>query len=62
MFTSGQLVFAIFFVIAFTLIIVASYRKDKKLHTKHYKGAFWVLIGFVVFMAILLAIKYYLKN
>ena len=62
MFSTGQWIFALFFVIAFVILIVISYRKDKKLHHKYYKGSFWVLIGFIVFVLLLLGIKTYLKG
>ena len=62
MFSTGQLVFAILFFIAFVLIMVYSYRGDKKLHKKQYRGSIWILVGFIVFIVFLLAIKTYLKN
>ncbi len=62
MFSTGQLIFAILFAIAFVIIIVFSYKKDKKLHKKYYKGSAWVLVGFIVFVLLLMAIKTYLKG
>jgi preprotein translocase subunit YajC len=62
MFSTGQLIFAILFAIAFIIIMFFSYRKDKKLHKKHYKGSIWVLVGFIVFVLLLLGIKIYLKG
>jgi cytochrome bd-type quinol oxidase subunit 1 len=62
MFSTGQMIFALFFVIAFVIIMIFSYQKDKNLHKKYYKGSFWVLIGFIVFVLILMAIKTYLKG
>lgn len=62
MFSSGQLIFALLFIIAFVAIISFTYRKDKKLHTKNYKGVKWVLISFMTFIAILFLIKNFLKN
>ena len=62
MFSTGQLAFAIFFVIAFIAIIIYSYRRDLALHKKYYKGSFRVLIGFLVFVALLVAAKYVLKS
>ena len=61
MFSSGQLIFAGFFAITFLLILVYSYRKDLKLHKKHYKGAFKILIGFLIFIGLLFVIKTYLR-
>ncbi|NND88890.1 MAG: hypothetical protein HKM28_06565 [Flavobacteriaceae bacterium] len=62
MFSTNQLIFACFFVVAFVIIMIFSYRKDKKLHRKHFKGSFWILVGFIVFIAVLLAAKLYLKE
>ena len=62
MFSTGQMIFALFFVIAFVIVMIFSYRKDKNLHKKYYKGSFWVLVGFIAFVLILMAIKTYLKG
>lgn len=59
MLSTGQLIFAICFVIVFITIMVISYRKDKKLHKKQYKGSVWVLVGFIIFVGLLLAAKLY---
>lgn len=58
MISTGQLIFAILFVIAFTVVIIFSYRKDKPLHKKYYKGSIWVLVGFLIFVAFLTLIKF----
>lgn len=63
MFSTGQVYFAIFFVIAFLIAMIYVYRKDLKLHKIHYKGSSkWVFVGFLSFIAILFILKYYLKN
>ncbi|MDC8006229.1 hypothetical protein POV27_19405 [Aureisphaera galaxeae] len=59
MLSTGQLIFAICFVVAFVAIMIMSYRKDKKLHKKQYKGSVWVLIGFLIFFGLLLVAKLY---
>lgn len=61
MFTTGQLVFAALFFVAFVFIIAFSYRGDKKLHKKYYKGSLWVLVGFIAFVLFLILVKAYLK-
>lgn len=61
MFSTGQLVFAAFFVVVFSFIIFFAYRKDASLHRKNYKGVKWVGIVFVIFLIILFALKYLLK-
>ena len=62
MFSTGQLIFAALFLIVFIAIVSFSYRKDKKLHKKNYKGVTWVLISFVTFIIFLFLIKHFLKN
>ena len=62
MFSTGPVIFAIVFILLFTLILIFSYRKDKDLHAKNYRGVKWVGIVFVIFVIFLFAIKYILKN
>lgn len=62
MFSNGQLVFALVFIVVFAIIISYSYKKDKKLHLKNYQGVKWVGIFFIIFLVILFCIKYLLKN
>jgi len=62
MFSVGQWVFAGIFVVAFTVIIILSYKGDKKMHAKNYKGVKWVGISFVLFIILLFFIKHLLKN
>ncbi len=62
MFTEGQLIFAIFFVISFIIVIAISYRKDLKFLKNTYKGVKWVLFGFIVFFSLLLLIKKFLND
>ncbi|MDG1823240.1 MAG: hypothetical protein P8H25_07720 [Flavobacteriaceae bacterium] len=57
MFSTGQLIFALFFVVSFTAIIIYSYNKDKKKSQQYFKGSFWVLIGFLIFVALLVGLK-----
>ncbi|GGD91832.1 hypothetical protein GCM10011312_14540 [Planktosalinus lacus] len=61
MFTSGQWIVAIIFVIAFIILMIYSYNKDKKLHKKNYKGVIWVLVGFISFILFLFLIKFLMK-
>lgn len=62
MFSTGQLIFAILFVLLFTILIIRSYRQDRKLHSKSYKGVRWVGFAFITFVIILFLIKFLLKN
>lgn len=61
MLSTGQIIFAISFVVVFVIVMIISYRKDKKLHRKQYKGSFWILVGFIVFILLLLAVKLLLR-
>lgn len=58
MFTKGQLIFAILFVIAFIAALIYTYRKDLELHRKYYRGSVWVLIAFISFILFIAFIKY----
>jgi len=61
MFSNGQLLFAIFFVIAFSAILIYTYGKDFKGHQLHYKGSFKILLSFIAAIFILFMIKYFNK-
>lgn len=62
MFTTGQLIFAGFFIVAFIGVMIYAYRKDLKLHKKYYKNSYLVLLAFIAFIGILFFIKYYAKD
>lgn len=62
MFSNGQIVFAIVFIVFFAVIVAYSYKKDKKLHLKNFQGVKWVGISFLIFLVILFCIKHLLKN
>ena len=56
-FTSGRIIFMIFFIIAFLALMIWSYRKDLKNHERYYKGAGKKVIIYgglivIIFMAI----------
>lgn len=57
MFTKGQWIFALLFLVAFTIALIYTYRKDLKLHRKYYKGSVWVLIAFIAFILFIVALK-----
>ncbi|OIQ29597.1 MAG: hypothetical protein BM564_05145 [Bacteroidetes bacterium MedPE-SWsnd-G2] len=58
MFSNGQITFGILFAIAFAIIIYFMYRKDINVHKKHFKGSAWVLLGFIGFILMIVAIKF----
>jgi hypothetical protein len=62
MFTTGQLVFAGFFIVVFVAVMIYVYRKDLALHKKYYKGSYWILLAFLGFIGMLLAIKLLTKD
>ena len=62
MFSTGQLIFTFLFVIVFVTYLIISYRKDNKLHKKHYKGSLWILLGFITFVIVLFFLKGWLQN
>lgn len=62
MFTQGQWIFALLFLIVFVIGAFFSYKGDKNLHKQYYKGSYWVLIAFLLFIFILFLIKFFLKH
>jgi hypothetical protein len=61
MFSTGQLIFTVLFIIAFATVIWFTYRRDGKLHAKNYKGVKWVALTFLFFIIALFVLKYLLK-
>ncbi|MDO6738395.1 hypothetical protein [Wenyingzhuangia sp. 2_MG-2023] len=62
MFSTGQWYFAIFFVVAFTIAMIWSYRKDLKRHKIHYKNTaiqvfLYGILVTVAFIIIRIALK-----
>ncbi len=56
-FTSGRILFMIFFIISFLVLAIYSYKKDLKSHKTHYKNAaknllIYGSITLIVFIAI----------
>jgi len=62
LFTPGQLIFAGCFIVVFVIAMIYVYRKDLALHKKYYKGSYWILLAFMVFIAALFVIKYATKE
>lgn len=61
MFSTGQLIFAIAFILVFVVVIIRMYRKDRNWQRKQYKGVLWVLLFFITFVALLVFLKYILR-
>ncbi|WP_116787408.1 hypothetical protein [Flavobacterium psychrotrophum] len=62
MFTTGQIIFAIAFIIVFATVLVFMYRKDLPLHKKYYKNSYLILLCFLLFIALLFVIKFLTKD
>ena len=62
MFTTGQIYFAIFFIIAFVITMILVYRKDLKILEPFYKGTYTIFIGFIIFIGLLFLIKFLMKD
>jgi hypothetical protein len=62
-FSTGRIIFIVFFVVAFGSLIVWSYRKDIKNHNRYYKGAGKkVLIYGGLIIAVFVAIRILFGN
>ena len=51
MFSKGQLIFAILFIIVFIGIIAYTYFRDKQIHKIYYKKTYIILLIFILFIA-----------
>ena len=65
MFTTGRIIFAIIFIIAFVIFMVISYKKDSKNHQAYYKDAakkvaIYGTIAIIIFVALRLVTAYLL--
>jgi hypothetical protein len=50
MFSTGRIVFIACFVAAFVIMLVWSYRKEKKLNKVHFKHTYKVLLALIVLL------------
>lgn len=62
MFSRGQIIFSIFFIVVFTIAIVIVYRRDLLTLGQHYKGNRWILLSILLFITILFGVKFLLKK
>ena len=51
MFSKGQLIFAILFIIVFIGIITYTYFRDKQIHKIYYRKTYIILLIFILFIA-----------
>lgn len=62
-FTTGRIIFAVLFVIAFVIMMIFSYKKDAKNNQKYYKNtALYVAVGIIATIGLLFLSKYLLKH
>ncbi|MEE9349326.1 MAG: hypothetical protein V3U80_04705 [Flavobacteriaceae bacterium] len=61
-FTSGQLYFALFFVIIFTIAMIWSYVKDKKHQKYYYKNIWKVRAAIVLVIAIFAMLAFWIHE
>jgi len=57
MFSNGQLLFGLIFFISFIILVTYSYKKDLKKLNGSYKEIKWVIIGFIMFVSMLVILK-----
>ena len=62
MFSSGQKIFAILFIIAFMGFMIWSYKKDIKLHKLYYKKVWVVALGIVAVIALFAIVTFILHD
>jgi cytochrome bd-type quinol oxidase subunit 1 len=58
--STGHLWFALFFAIAFAVIIGIAYRQDLKVHRRNYKQSWKIVLAIGVLLTLFLAIKRWL--
>jgi len=62
MFSFGQLIFGICFFVVFVMIVILSYKADKKQQQQYFKGSYKILIGFLIAFSLLLLVKFITKQ
>ncbi len=62
MFSFGQLIFGICFFVVFVMIVILSYKADKKQQPQYFKGSYKILVGFLIAFSLLLLVKFITKQ
>ncbi len=62
MFSFGQLIFGICFFAVFVIIVILSYKADKKQQPQYFKGSYKILVGFLIAFSLLLLVKFITKQ
>jgi hypothetical protein len=62
MFSFGQLIFGICFFVVFVMIVILSYKADKKQQPQYFKGSYKILVGFLIAFSLLLLLKFITKQ
>ncbi len=58
--STGRIIFSILFVLVFGVVLFFQYRGQREFHRKYFKGAWWVIVAFALFVLLLFAFKYFL--
>jgi len=53
LFSKGQKIFALIFIISFIIMLFLAYRSDAKIHKTYYKNAWVILLGLILVLAAL---------
>jgi len=62
MFSKGQLIFAAVALVLFIVIMLFSYRSDRKRNRTYFKNSYLVLVAFLIFMGFIFFLKVYFKK
>jgi len=57
LFTPGRIWFTVLFACGFVLVLIFAYRKDLKIHRKHFRNAWLVLFFVLLFLALFMFLK-----
>lgn len=49
MFTTGRIVFCLFFLVSFIFVMIWSYQKEKKINSIHFKKSYKIIIALILF-------------
>ena len=56
LFTKGQKIFALVFIISFIVMLIAAYRSDAKVYKAYYKNVWVILVSMILILAALVVL------
>ncbi len=62
MFTTGRIIFSVFFIVAFTIAMFFAYVKDKKHQKYYYKNVWIVAVGILLTIVIFATLTFWLHE